>query len=440
MKKLFPFVISLLVLPALPQAFLDGVLITTGADSPPASVAFGDSPSIDAFGRLRVSNPETLLDSKQLRDKQPLIWDEETNSVTAISTHVATNAATVMAVSSSSDFVIRQTRMRMNYQPGKSQQILMTFVLGATTPGVVRRVGYFNSDTNTPFTADYDGLYLEDDGTDVGVVVSKTGSEDRVSQTGWNLDKMDGSGPSGITLDFSKAQILLIDFEWLGVGRVRFGFVVNGIPVYVHDFNHANATTSVYMSSPNHSLRYEIRSTGGAGSLMHICSAVMSEGGQQTRGIVRSDSGDNTVVTAPLQDTAYAVHGIRLKSTALDGVFRILGKTLELTSASDTAQWEIILNPTIADTFTYAGQEDSVVETAIGGSLNVVTGGRRLVHGTVATGGTQTGSAGVSAQVTSFLRGGVSIDGTVDEVVLCIRPIAGSTGVTAYGGLLWTEE
>lgn len=92
---------------------------------------FGDSPSIDAFGRMRVADPNTLFDSKMLWDKQPLIWDEEiTNgSGNATSTHSVTDSRVRMHVEAG-DTIIRQTFMRFNYQPGKSQQAMFTGVIG----------------------------------------------------------------------------------------------------------------------------------------------------------------------------------------------------------------------------------------------------------------------------------------------------------------------
>jgi hypothetical protein len=227
-----------------------------------------DSPSIDAFGRWRVSNPETIFDSKQLHDNAPLIYDDqEVSGGSTTSSHSTATASTTIGVgATTAGKRVRQSFMRFNYQPGKSQLIFCTGVLdksGGGT-GITRGFGYYD---------DNNGLFLQDKEGVIQFVKrsSTSGSpvDTEVNQSSWNIDTMDGTGASGITLDFSKAQILVIDFEWLGVGRVRMGFVVDGIVYYCHQFNHANSVSTVYMSTPNLPVRYEIDNDGtGAASTL----------------------------------------------------------------------------------------------------------------------------------------------------------------------------
>ncbi len=210
---------------------------------------------IDAFGRQRISTPEMIFNSKQIFDNQPLYWDDvqETGSGTT-STHSSFTASTTLAVSANTAGKrTRQTYMRFNYQPSKSQLIHITGVLkksGGGT-GIITRMGYFDDDN---------GIFLQRSGSTVSIVLrtSTSGSpsdSNLITQANWNLDKMDGSGISGVSLDFSKTQILIIDFEWLGVGCVRIGFVIDGLIFYCHQFNNANNLSSVYMSTPNLPLR-----------------------------------------------------------------------------------------------------------------------------------------------------------------------------------------
>ena len=76
--------------------------------------------------------------------------------------------------------------------------------------------------------------------------------------------------------------------QWLGVGRVRVGFNINGVIYYAHYFNNANNLGSVYMSTPNLPVRYEVSSTGGSVTLDQICCTVQSEGGNSQMGTIRS--------------------------------------------------------------------------------------------------------------------------------------------------------
>ena len=399
------------------------------------AIRYSDSGSLDAFARLRTSFPYTIFDSKQIYDKSPLFWDEVTSGVGATSTHSTTDAATTMAVANNNEYVIRQTKQRFNYQPGKSHLVIMTGVM-STSVNVIKRIGYFNSSTVAPYTSNIDGVYFENDGSEVSINTAKNGSIDKITQANWNVDKMDGNGPSRITIDWTKAQIFFIDFEWLGVGRVRFGLFVNGVPYYVHADNHANLVNSVYMSSPNHSVRYEIRSTGGSGTLMHICSTVQSEGGLDQNGLTFSAGHSNTTSLTTANDTnIYALVGIRLKSTHLNSTIIPKNVSIAISSASDF-RWALLLNPTVAGTFTYTGITNSSVEFATGSgspSANTVTDGTILEMGFVST-----KSDYVNVDLDNAVRIGSTIAGVSDTLVLVASRITGTTE-TIRGSIIFRE-
>lgn len=183
----------------------------------------------------------------------------------------------------STDRATRQSHRFHAYVPGKSQLVLMTFMMGAAKTNVVRRVGYFD---------DNDGLFFEQNGTvDVAVVrrTSTSGSvvDNRIVQADWNLDTLDGNGPSGIVLDLLKAQILVIDFQWLGIGRIRYGFDIGGVIVYVHEILNANKLDTVFMRTPTLPTRYEILNSGTTArqsTMKEICCSVASEGGYNLPG------------------------------------------------------------------------------------------------------------------------------------------------------------
>jgi len=401
------------------------------------AMTYEDGPILDGFGRLRTSNPDTIFDSKQLWDKATLFWDEVTNG-TGASAHSTANSATTLSVAANADYAVRQTKMRFNYQSAKCQQIFMTFVLNAATTNVSKYVGYYNSSISSPYTASFDGIYLKQDGTTQYLCQAKSGSETAISQANWNIDTFDGNGPSGVTIDWDTAQIMMIDFGWLGVSRVRIGFVIDGVILYAHEFLNANSVTSVYMQSPNHSIRYEIRSTGGADSLVHICSSVSSEGGTQENGALRYVSTAGTHVDANTENTIYAVVGTALKSTHLDATVIMESMSMQIQTDASYAEWILMLNPTVAGTFTYTGITDSAVERALGTSTNTVTGGTQLAGGFLVSGGSK-GGASTDIKVENAIRHGATVAGVTDKIVLCVRPIGGSTNIDIEGGLIWRE-
>lgn len=411
------------------------------------SMKVSDGYSLDAFGRLRTSNPQTLFDSKNIFtsglgttvENQPMFYDNQQTAGTLTSTAYLENQSSqqLSVASGTAGTRVRQTKMRFNYQPGKSQLILMTFNLDGAVAGITKREGMFD---------DKNGLFLELAGTTVNFVrrtyVTGTAADNPVPQSSWNIDKMDGTGTSGVTLNFSKTQILLIDFEWLGVGRVRMGFVVDGRIYYAHEFNNANVLDKVYMSTPNLPLRSEISNDGGgiAASMTQICSSVISEGGSEDLGNIRYVSTAGTHLDANTENTLYALIGIRLKSSYIGATIKQLHSALQIHTASSKLEWVILLNPTVAGSFTYADLAYSAVQVAKGATANEVTGGIEINGGFVESGGAATGASGSDSRgLANALYLGSLIDGTVETLVLCVRPIGGSTNVDVEGSLTWRE-
>lgn len=400
-------------------------------------ISAGDTPSIDAFARIRVSNPITLFDSKQIFDNQPLFWDDqEVSGSGTTSTHSVDAARTRVAVTASTAGKrIRQTFMRFNYQPGKSQMILMTGVLGTPESGIEQCIGFFDDDNGIFFKCLDGQMYVTRRSSVTGSAVDTD-----IAQNDWSIDTMNGSkirNPSTVNLDFTKNQIFFIDFEWLGVGRVRTGFVVDGIPIYCHEFLHANITDVVYMSTPNLPIRYSIENdgTGGDAFLDHICSSVIAEGGSQDTGALRSYNMGEPTINANTVGTKYALIGIRLKSTHLGASVKLVSGSI-LPTTSDNYIWEVILNPTVAGTFTYNDQVNSAVQIAEGDttgnpSTNTVTGG------TVMNSGYGVDNVPFQQAVENAILLGSAIDGTPDEIIICVNPM--TINLDIHGALTWRE-
>ncbi len=397
-----------------------------------------DSASVDAYARWRISAPETIFDSKQTQDNQPLFFDDQEVSGSGTgSTHSVAKARTQLSVSATTAGKrVRQTFMRFNYQPGKSQLVLMTGVLGAPASGITQNIGYMDDDN---------GLFFQCKDATASVVrrTSVTGSavDNTIAQSSWNKDTMDGNGPSGVTIDFTKTQIFAIDFEWLGVGRIRFGFVHNGMFITCHEMLNSNVLAEVYMSTPNLPLRYLLENdgTGAAATLDHICSTVLSEGGTQDVGQLRFASTAGTEVSTTTENTIYAVVGIRLKAAGLSETVRIQRIALQIQTASEIGEWTLRFNPTVAGTFTYSDQTNSAVQTATGATANTVTGGTILSGGFAESGSATFGHGGTDSVILNALRLGAAIDGTPDEIVLCWMPTGGTSTGEVEGSISWRE-
>lgn len=398
-----------------------------------SKVVFGDSPNIDAFGRLRTSAAFTQFDSKQLRHGKDWFFDTVTSGgATAVKD--AYVASTAYTVSSLNDYVIEQTYQHFNYQPGHSLMIMCTADSFNAESGVIKKVGYYGGSITAPYHSQ-DGLYFESHGDDSAIytVVEKSdGYVSRVAQTSWNLDKMDGTGASGITADFSKSQIYLIDFEWLGVGRVRFGLVIDGKIYYVHEYKHANNSTSVYMNSPNHQIRYEMRSTGRSGSFTRICSMIASESATQTTGVLRGVDNGVTLVSAASAGVIYPLIALRKNISHLNVFSQITSAGVISSTANVFYRWVLLFNPSISGSLTWVTDADSVLDYAIGDGNQTVTGGL-ILDGGYAT----TATNKIIEALEESLNLGNAINGARDIVVLCASRISASGSF--LGSIQWRE-
>jgi len=252
------------------MTYLNGVTIRDGAN-------------LDAFSRLRISSPTGIFDSTFRYDLAPLQYEQITSSGTI--THDATDSNALLAVSAATGLSALQSYRWIRYQPGRSQLVAITFVMGSSAANVTRRVGLFSATNSGATVTVTNGVYLEQTGAStVNICLTNAGTQadQTIAKASWNIDPLDGTGPSGKTLDLSKAQILIIDLQWLGVGRVRVGFDIDGQVFYAHQFLNANSITDTYMQSATLPIRYELTTSASATADMKpICATVISEGGDE---------------------------------------------------------------------------------------------------------------------------------------------------------------
>ena len=343
-----------------------------------SEVSYSNSPNIDAFGRLRVSNPFTLFDSSH-RFADNGLWSTATATSGSATFNAAQGLVDLAVTAASGSEVVRETTKVFSYQPGKSLLVLSTFVMNAAKTGLRQRVGYYGA---------ANGYYLELNDSTVSFVerssVSGALVNTPVAQASWNVDPLNGSGPSGITLDLTKAQILFMDLEWLGVGTVRMGFVIDGNFYVCHRFNHANLITSTYITTASLPLRYEITNTGatsGASTLKQICSTVLSEGGYELVGLQQAIGVPiNSPRTLGTAGTFYPIVSLRLKTARLDGIV-ILTALSAMPITTGNYNWQVVATgTTTGGTWTSAGT-NSCVEYNITGTSFSTTGGRILASG-----------------------------------------------------------
>jgi hypothetical protein len=386
--------------------------------------------TFDAFYRQRFSEPYTIFDNKQINDKQPLFWDDQlVSGAGGASTYNTNQASTTLSVALNTAAVrVRQTFKHFNYQPGKSQLIIQTGIFGAAGTGIKRKSGLFNSSNGIFFDQQSDGM-----GVTIRTFTSGVAVDTRVLQANWNIDKLNGTGASGITLDFTKTLIWFFDFEWLGVGTVRWGFFVGGRPYYCHEVNNSNVSTLVYMSTPNLPLRHELENTGtgAAVGFTQICNTVVSEGGVTETGFPFGFSRGATPLVTLNNSSIYPLIAIRLKSGNLGSKITFGDFNIVCTStAAFNYYW--LLNPTVVGTaLNIVDVTNSSVQVQVDTTNATTLTGGTVIH----TGaGQATNEGNVNDVLNSDFTLGSTIAGVADILVLAVQRVTGTTE-TFYGSV-----
>ncbi len=410
-------------------------IISIAGDSSSGSLLTQYPMLTDAFGRFRVSQPLTLFDSSH-RYRDNGLWNTLA-TLGGTSVFSANEGLVNLNVTSTGGSqVIRETSKVFAYQPGKSLLVFNTFVMAPAQTGLRQRVGYFGTDN---------GIYIQLRDNIVSFVersiVTGVVTESIVPQAVWNADTLDGNGPSGITLDITKAQIFFMDIEWLGEGTVRVGFVIDGNFIVCHRFNHANIIASTYITTASLPLRYEISNEGTAtaSTLKQVCSTVISEGGYELRG---AQQAVGTSITAPrtfaVAGTYYPMVGIRLKSTALDAIVITTAVSLLGLGNGKNYAWRIVQSATTTGgSWVSAGVDSSVEYNLTGTSVAL---GRILAQGYVNS--SNQGSPSINILKEAIFASQLernTFTGTRFELVIemAIDATGGTSG--AYVSLDWEE-
>jgi len=390
----------------------------------------------DAFGRLRVSSPLTLFDSSH-RYKDNGLWNTSTASGGVATFSPNEGLVDLKVNTTSGSEVLRETAKVFSYQPGKSLMVMSTFVMAPAQANLRQRVGYFGTENGIYFQLNDNTLSFVERSLVTGAV-----TESIVDQSAWNVDKLDGTGPSGITIDIRTAQILFMDIEWLGEGTVRVGFIIDGNFILCHKFNHANYITSTYITTASLPLRYEITNldtTAVSSILKQVCSTVISEGGYELRG---AQLAVGTPITTPrtfaAAGTYYPIVGFRLKSTKLDAIAILTAVSILGLGNGKNYAWRVVQATAITGGAWVSAGADSSVEYNLTGTST--TGGRVLAQGYVNS--SNQGSPSINILKEALFSTQLERDtftSTPYEIVIemAIDTIGGTLG--AYASVDWEE-
>ena len=398
----------------------------------PTTIGPGDgSNAYDAFGRLRVSNPLTIFDSKNVMSKNTL-FDESLSGSGGVTYTANKSTVNLNVTEVSGDKVIRQSKRVMSYQPGKSLLNLNTFVMNTLTANLKQKIGMFDANN---------GIFFYADGTTLKIVrrtyTSGSPADTEVLQSAWNGDKLNGTGPSGYTLNPTLATIMFMDFEWLGMGAVRVGFVIDGKFIVAHTFKNANDLSTVYMQTANLPIRYEIETAAtlaaGTYTLQQVCSTTMIEGGYAPEGIRQmiGTSQINAGVNLTVANTYYNIATIRIKSGRPYAV--IIPSGLDILNISNNDfEFGLFVNATPSSPFSYTSYDDNVEYDLT--LVDLTATGTRIAGGYL---GGKTNPFSIGDGFVFANQLGQTIGGTSDTLTLGVR--TGSANGDVSGLLKWYD-
>lgn len=393
-----------------------------------------ESSGSDSAGKLRVSEPRSLYDLKHQFDKSPdttieVITD---GGGTPTSNYVAAEASVDLTVNATGDKIYRRSKIWIPYEPGRSQNILVTGTFQAGVTGIEKRMGYFDST---------DGVYFQQNGaadTDYKVVVKSSTAKgtQSVNRADWD-DPLDGSGPSGATVDLEFGVIFSIDFLWLGYDRVRFSIKDKGTNYTVHTIKH-DALTGPYMNSGSKPIAFEIENVSGgavSSTLRMTCATVFSEGGFEPVGRSGAASEIQSGLGISGVGTSVSLLSIRLKSTHKRGLLVPVG--FNAVSADNKINLiELIVGGTLSGNLTGWVSNSSGVEVnkwSGTGTKMTLSGGK-----TIFTSMSSSGSPGVSLGLN--IRSLPGLDESEDPEILTVRVTRLQSGNSDYTGTLNYSE
>lgn len=381
--------------------------------------------------RRKVSTSEIIDYASFNEGIQTDVWDQVTAGTASLTHDPYLGMVKLEVGSDAGDQVIRQTHRVVKYIPGRQNEVSMALIFGTPTAGIRRRFGLFDEN---------DGAFFEDVGTTYNVVVRRNTAggvvENRVARENWNVDKLDGTGPSGIIADPEAIQFMVIEYEWSGHGQVEFKFVIDNNAYPIHRFNHGNRVSYTWASTALLPIRIELTNvdgTAGTHTFMQGVHTVSSEGRISTLGRVSSISNAITGRTNTDANTFYPVVSIRLKSSNLNGV--IMPKSFTGATLDNTGMFIEVLEDAVITGGTWASYDsDSPVEYNI--TPTSFTGGTVLMRVYVSPGNNGNTYEFLEDVITQLYRNTTTTIGDTSSTFTIATATSGSNKNT-WASLRW---
>lgn len=413
----------------------DGIQQVSQATTPWVTTGVNGIAQFDAWGRQRMSIPSIITALHFSNTAHDLLMNTQTSGTGTASFEASASALRVSTGGTATGALVRrQTKRYVKYVPGISYVTSVAANVGDKKSNVRKRWGIFD---------DLNGAFFEDNGANLRIVTRTNASgsavDTAVNQSSWNIDKLDGNGASGITLDQTKHQLWVIDFIWHGAGPVRFGVHIGGKVIYVHQVVSGNALASPYMRTPILPVRVEVENTGTAASATAVdvtCMTVLGEDGGEYQEGNYNFAISNGQTSKTVSTTLIPILAIRPKTTFNGIVNRapVLPLDFDVVTSATVLDYQLIFNPTLTGASFVSVGTSSAAEYDV--SATAFSGGTVLYAG-YSTNSAKGGASALS-QLKDQILLGLDIPGTTADILL-IAARANSNNNGTYAALRWTE-
>jgi len=342
-----------------------------------------------------------------------------------------TNAAGAVAVVS---------KKPISYIQGEGSILRYTAAYTTCVANSVQWIGVANYTASASNTAYLDGVLTGCNGATFGINYRNNGSDTFIAQAAWNIDKMNGVGKSGITLNYALGNIYQVKYPYLGYGDIEIA-VQNpdtGIIIPVHRIKYANSSINTEFANPNMSFYAMALNSGNTTNLSMYNGSFggFVTGDRKFNGAIFGAANRKSAIT-----TRTNIFTIKVASSVNGNAFRrpikLKSCSFACDGANDTCQFDIVKDTTLGGTPSYAPINGS---TADGGTTltNANSVASIDTAGTTVTGGTIQFNAS-AARNTGFEMNMVDYDLFLVNGETMTMAITGDTSVTARVSCNWVE-
>jgi hypothetical protein len=273
------------------------------------------------------------------------------------------------------------------------------------------------------------------DGTFATTITGVAATDNWVYQNQWNVDRMDGNGPSLMTLDHTKGNVYEVSYQYLGYGQISFAIedTGTGYPHPVHRIEYANNNTSPSLLLPNLKVGWFAASLGSTTdlSIFGASCAAFIEGKGITNFRAPEAQGNNKTGIGTTLTSVIAIRNRAIINSNINSAQVVLKFVSVAVDGTKPARAEIILNPVLAGepNWTYQDESNSIIEYDTAGTT-VTMGANSLSI----------------AEFDLGRQGNDRLDLTALDVILertetlCIAVVATSGTTDAAASITWAEE